>query len=68
VADYAIDLLRNPDKLTAQRERLSTLVAKLDAPGASQRVAQMALAMLESNGHADAFDRPVSGQHLADSE
>jgi lipid-A-disaccharide synthase len=48
VADYAIDLLRHPEKLTAQRERLANLAARLDAPGASERVAEMALAMLDA--------------------
>jgi lipid-A-disaccharide synthase len=47
VAEYAIDLLKHPEKLTAQRERLAALVARLDSPGASERVAAMALEMLD---------------------
>lgn len=47
VAEHAVDLLRHPEKLEAQRERLAGLAARLHAPGASEKVAQMALAMLE---------------------
>ena len=48
LADRAIDLLRHPEKLAAQRERLAALTARLDRPGASRRTAQMALEMLAS--------------------
>jgi lipid-A-disaccharide synthase len=48
IADYAIDLLRHPEKLAAQRQRLAALTARLDAPGASEKVAQIALEMLDA--------------------
>jgi lipid-A-disaccharide synthase len=47
VANHAIDLLRHPDKLDAQRQRLAALTSKLDKPGASMRTAQIAMEMLE---------------------
>ncbi|HEX5869290.1 MAG TPA: hypothetical protein VFY65_02675, partial [Longimicrobium sp.] len=48
VADLALDYLRNPEKLAAQREALAGLVASLDCPGASVNVAKMALEMLNA--------------------
>jgi len=47
VADCAIDLLRHPERLLAQREKLRHLVKTLDKPGASTRVAGMAVRMLQ---------------------
>jgi lipid-A-disaccharide synthase len=55
VANVAIDLLRNPDKLNAQRSRLAELVASLDKPGASLRTARMALDMINNGMPADAI-------------
>lgn len=46
VADLAIDYLRHPEKLAAQRASLARLVQSLDHPGASMNVARMALEML----------------------
>jgi lipid-A-disaccharide synthase len=46
VADRALDYLRHPEKLAAQRASLDALVRSLDHPGASMNVAKMALAML----------------------
>jgi lipid-A-disaccharide synthase len=46
LADHAIDLLRHPEKLAAQRQNLAALTSKLDRPGASQRTARMAMEML----------------------
>jgi len=48
VADYACDLLANPEKLAAQRASLHALVSRLETPGASDRTAKIALEMLAS--------------------
>jgi len=40
-------MLRNPERLAAQREELDRLVRSLDAPGASMNVANLALQMIE---------------------
>jgi lipid-A-disaccharide synthase len=50
VADRALDYLRHPAKLAAQRDALDALVRSLDHPGASMNVAKMALAMLRPGG------------------
>ena len=47
VAERALDFLEHPEKMRAQQGRLAALVQKLDHPGASAKVADMALAMLE---------------------
>jgi lipid-A-disaccharide synthase len=57
VAKLAIEFLRDPSKLSAQRAKLDELVASLDHPGASMNVAKMTLDML--NAHAPA-DLPLS--------
>jgi len=46
VAELAIRMLRNPSELQAQREQLDQLIRTLDHPGASTRVAQLALEMI----------------------
>jgi len=48
VADYALDLLRHPEKLDAQRQQLRRMIGKLDAPGASMNVARLAMSMVQS--------------------
>jgi lipid-A-disaccharide synthase len=48
VAELAIGLLRNPQQLQAQRDQLDRLVRTLDHPGASMRVARLALEMIGS--------------------
>jgi lipid-A-disaccharide synthase len=53
VAKLAIEFLRDPAKLTAQREKLDELVRSLDHPGASLNVAKMALDMLNAPAPAD---------------
>jgi lipid-A-disaccharide synthase len=47
-AKCALDLLRHPEKLQAQRERLRHLIETLDRPGASANAAQLALSMLQN--------------------
>jgi lipid-A-disaccharide synthase len=49
VANTALDLLRKPQKLEAQREALRRLVSELDQPGASLRTAKLALEMIPAN-------------------
>jgi lipid-A-disaccharide synthase len=50
VADCAIDLLRQPEKLAEQRAQLLQLTKRLERRGASERAAKIALQMLESAG------------------
>ena len=45
-AELAIDYLRHPEKLEAQRRRLDELVRSLDKPGASMNVARIAMEMM----------------------
>jgi lipid A disaccharide synthetase len=47
-ADCALDLLRHPEKLLAQRQRLHRLIQRLDRPGASANAARLALSMLRT--------------------
>jgi hypothetical protein len=49
VANLAIELLRDPQKLGAQRQQLMNLVRPLDHPGASMNVARLALEMMHAN-------------------
>lgn len=46
VAEVALDLLRNPHKLADQRQRLIDLLAPMSHPGASRKVAEIALGMM----------------------
>ena len=46
VADAALDLLANPQKLTAQQQSLNALIARLDKPGASRNVAELAMKLM----------------------
>jgi len=46
VADCAIDLLKHPEKLADQREKLRKLMRALDRPGASMNTAKLALSLL----------------------
>jgi lipid-A-disaccharide synthase len=48
VAACAIDLLKHPDKLAAQREKLAGLVHTLDKPGASMNAARIAMQLMHS--------------------
>ena len=47
VIDCALDLLRHPDKLAAQREQLDALMKTIDRPGASMNVARLALELID---------------------
>ena len=51
VAELAIDFLRHPEKRKAQRNDLLKLVATLDRQGASQRVAEIAMEMMNPPAH-----------------
>lgn len=46
VIDCALDLLRHPEKLTEQREKLDALMKTIDQPGASMNVARIALELI----------------------
>jgi lipid-A-disaccharide synthase len=46
VIDCALDLLRHPDKLRAQRDDLDALMKTIDQPGASMNVARLALELM----------------------
>jgi lipid-A-disaccharide synthase len=48
VAGYAIDMLKNPERLVQQRNRLRHLLHSLDKPGASMNVAKMAMEMIDA--------------------
>ncbi len=47
VANIAIELLRDPQKLQNQRDALARVVATLDKPGASKNTARIALEMMD---------------------
>jgi lipid-A-disaccharide synthase len=46
VADCAIDLLKHPDKLAEQRQKLAKLIRLLDRPGASVNCAKLAMELM----------------------
>jgi lipid-A-disaccharide synthase len=48
VADCAIDLLKHPEKLAAQREKLADLIRTLDKPGASMNAAKIAMGLMQT--------------------
>jgi lipid-A-disaccharide synthase len=48
VIDCALDLLRNPQKLRDQREKLDALMKTIDKPGASMNVARLALELINN--------------------
>jgi hypothetical protein len=64
VAELALEYLRDPDKLRAQREALERLVGALDKPGASMNVARMVLEML-NRASAPADDAPAGRAAVA---
>jgi lipid-A-disaccharide synthase len=48
VADCALDYLRNPAKLTEQRHALSDMIRPLATPGASNKVAKLAMELINA--------------------
>jgi lipid-A-disaccharide synthase len=48
VGELLIDLLRNPQRLEAQRAKLDGLLRQLDRPGGSHQAARLALDMIEN--------------------
>jgi len=59
VADLALDYLRHPEKLEAQRRKLADLVGSLDHPGASTNVAKIALAMMNGEDRTAAITETI---------
>jgi lipid-A-disaccharide synthase len=47
VANCAIDLLKHPEKLADQRQKLAKLIRLLDRPGASMNCAKLAMELME---------------------
>jgi lipid-A-disaccharide synthase len=52
VIDCALDLLRHPEKLAEQREKLDRLMSTLDQPGASMNVARIAMELINKGNAA----------------
>jgi lipid-A-disaccharide synthase len=50
VTECALDLLRHPEKLRMQREKLEALMAPMDKPGASLNAAKLALSLIGERG------------------
>lgn len=59
VADCAIDLLKYPEKLEAQRADLARLIAPLDHPGASLNAAKLAMELMGSRAATDSARVPA---------
>jgi lipid A disaccharide synthetase len=53
VIDCALHLLRHPDELRAQREKLDALMETIDRPGASANVARLALELMANAPRGD---------------
>jgi lipid-A-disaccharide synthase len=47
VAKCALDYLRHPEKLAEQRKELAEMIAPLNVPGASKKVAEMAMELMK---------------------
>jgi lipid-A-disaccharide synthase len=47
VADCAIDLLKHPEKLADQKQKLAKVMRQLDRPGASRNAAEIAVRLME---------------------
>jgi len=52
VSEHVVDFLRHPEKLAQQQSQLGEMVQKLDRPGASRRVAQLAMTMMQQQPRA----------------
>jgi lipid-A-disaccharide synthase len=61
VANLALDYLRHPEKLEAQRAKLDALVRSLDKPGASMNVARIALGIMRTLGRRLRRPRAMAG-------
>jgi len=48
VTECALEFLRHPERLAAQREKLDALMAPIDHPGASLNAARLALSLMPS--------------------
>jgi lipid-A-disaccharide synthase len=48
VADHLIDFLKHPEKMAKQQSDLAQMIQSLDRPGASLKVAQLAMDMMQS--------------------
>jgi len=46
VTECALEFLRHPERLAAQREKLDALMAPIDRPGASANAAKLALSLM----------------------
>lgn len=53
VSELAVHLLKHPEELEAQRERLARLIRTLDRPGASMNVAKLVMGMIEKRECSD---------------
>jgi lipid-A-disaccharide synthase len=47
VAACALDLLKHPEKLAEQRQKLAKIIRSIERPGASMNVAKLALALMD---------------------
>ncbi|MGE5608789.1 MAG: hypothetical protein ACM359_06025, partial [Bacillota bacterium] len=63
VAEYAIDLLRHPEKLADQQRKLMNMVQKLDRPGASMNVAKLAIQMMGGTAASPRSPEPANAAH-----
>jgi lipid-A-disaccharide synthase len=59
VADHVIDFLRHPEKMAQQQSSLAKMIQNLDKPGASKKVAQLALDMMRHQPHAETSHAPL---------
>lgn len=66
IARAAIDLLRRPERLAAQRERQDALVRTLNRPGASDATARLAIEMMNRGRQAVAGSTPPPAAGVAD--
>lgn len=53
VADHLIDFLRNPSKMVQQQTDLAQMIQSLDRPGASMKVAHLAMDMMQPHSDSE---------------